>query len=60
MSTTEPVVKGRTGEACAVSGVYRCESHASSTIPLSKGETFPPCRWMGGSHGTTWILVQRA
>mgnify|MGYP005815680541 CR=1 FL=1 len=46
-----------TGETCQQSGVYR-SSCCSNTIPLSKGERFPPC----GScrKGTTWILVRPA
>lgn len=50
---------GRTGQICSISGVYRCQTHRSSEIPLSKGETFPPCS-AGGRHGTTWELVRRA
>jgi hypothetical protein len=49
----------RTGEKCPQSGVYRCSTHTGNTIPLSKGETFPPCSW-GGGHGTNWILVSLA
>lgn len=50
---------GKTGEKCQQSGVYRCHTHTSNTIPLSKGETFPPCT-IGGGHGTTWRLVRKA
>ena len=49
----------RTGEKCPESGVYKCFQHPLNTIPLSKGETFPPCSWSGG-HGATWILVKKA
>ena len=49
----------RTGQKCPESGVYKCSIHTSNTIPLSKGETFPPCSW-GGGHAATWILVRRA
>lgn len=52
-------MSGRTGSKCTVSGVYRCSTHSSNTIPLSKGETFPPCSVNRG-HGTTWILVRMA
>ncbi len=45
-----------TGQICEQSGVYRCSTHSSQEIPLSKGETFPPCA-NGGGHGATWILV---
>ena len=50
-------MNGKTGEKCQVSGEYRCSTHSSNTIPLSKGETFPPCSW-GGGHATTWIFVR--
>lgn len=52
-------VKGKTGEVCPESGIYQCQTHQSNTIPLSRGERFPPCSW-GGGHGTTWVLVKRA
>lgn len=58
MSTATAVTQGRTGQTCAVSGVYRCQTHPGSTIPLSRGETFPPCSV--GGHGTSWILVRPA
>lgn len=50
---------GRTGETCQVSGVYRCQTHSDNTIPLAKGDQFPPCS-RGIGHGTTWVLVHRA
>jgi len=28
---------GRTGEKCQVSGIYRCNTHPTNTIPLAKG-----------------------
>jgi hypothetical protein len=46
---------GSTGQKCQLSGVYRCSMHPANTIPLSKGETFPPCSY-GGGHAATWIL----
>lgn len=49
----------RTGETCQESGVYRCGTHSGQTIPLAKGNTFPPCS-EGGGHATTWVLVRRA
>lgn len=52
-------MSGRTGETCQQSGVYRCKTHPSNTIPLSKGERFPPCSQSGG-HATTWELVRKA
>jgi len=51
--------QGRTGEKCQISGVYRCGMHSGNTIPLSKGETFPPCSLSHG-HSTIWILVRAA
>jgi hypothetical protein len=50
-----------TGEKCQESGVYRCSTHPSNTIPLAKGNTFPPCSYgSGGGHAANWILVSRA
>jgi hypothetical protein len=51
-------MNGRTGQICKVSGVYRCESHSRNTIPLAKGNVFPPCSH--GGHATTWIFVAAA
>jgi len=48
-----------TGQKCTQSGVYKCSQHPSNTIPLSKGETFPPCS-LGGGHSANWILVRLA
>ena len=53
------VYDGRTGKKCQKSGIYRCSIHPSNTIPLSYGETFPPCK-LGGGHGATWLFVQAA
>jgi len=52
-------MNGKTGEKCQESGIYKCSSHPANTIPLSKGETFPPCSWEGG-HSATWIWVRSA
>lgn len=52
-------MSGTTGQKCPKSGVYKCETHPRNEIPLSEGETFPPCSWNGG-HGTKWILVREA
>jgi len=52
-------MRGKTGETCQQSGVYYCSVHTSNEIPLSKGETFPPCSWDDG-HGATWILRRKA
>lgn len=57
--TTSSATSGRTGEICQVSGVYACATHRGNTIPLAKGNKFPPCSQSGG-HATTWILIQRA
>jgi len=51
---------GRTGEKCLLSGVYRCTTHPSQKIPLSKGETFPPCKGDGRGHSAVWVLVSKA
>jgi len=53
------MLSGKTGEKCQESGVYYCSTHIANTIPLSKGETFPPCR-SGSGHGATWILKSKA
>lgn len=48
-----------TGEKCQESGVYKCSKHPHNTIPLAKGNTFPPCSLDGG-HRANWILVRKA
>ena len=54
-------MSGKTGEKCEQSGVYRCVTHPTQEIPLSKGEIFPPCKGGSGSgHSTTWTLVRKA
>jgi hypothetical protein len=50
----------RTGEKCPESGLYShfCSGKGEkSTIPLSKTETFPPCRACGS---VKWTLVMAA
>ncbi|MCW3983669.1 MAG: hypothetical protein NWE96_06700 [Candidatus Bathyarchaeota archaeon] len=50
----------RTGEKCPESGLYAhfCTGKGEkSTIPLSKTETFPPCRACGS---VKWTLVMAA
>jgi hypothetical protein len=48
-----------TGEICPQSGVYKCSTHPSQEIPLTKGEKFPPCITVGRpAHGATWVLVK--
>ena len=51
-------MSGTTGQTCQESGVYYCQSHPSQTIPLAKGNRFPPCAT--GGHSTTWVLKYRA
>jgi hypothetical protein len=51
----------RTGEKCPQSGLYMhyCigKGGEKNTIPLSKTETFPPCR---GCGSVKWTLVMAA
>lgn len=51
----------RTGEKCPTSGLYAhpCigKGGGKNTIPLSKTETFPPCRSCGS---VKWTLVMAA
>lgn len=50
---------GTTGHICQEGGIYKCSTHPSNTIPISKNETFPPCsHGPGGGHSATWILVK--
>ncbi len=46
----------RTGETCPESGIWESQSTPSTTIPLSKGETFPPYNRVA----VTWKLIQYA
>jgi hypothetical protein len=50
---------GKTDETCKESGIYKCDTHNANTIPLSKGERFPPCSW-GNGHSATWRFVRSA
>lgn len=59
IQTVTKMTTGRTGETCSESGVYYCSTHPDNTIPLSKGEKFPPCS-RGAGHGATWILKYKA
>lgn len=52
-------MSGRTGEICQLSGVYKCSMHPNNTIPLARGNKFPPCS-LGGGHSVTWVLIYRA
>lgn len=56
---TTSTINGSTGQTCEVSGIYYCQARQSNTIPLAKGNRFPPCSLNGG-HSTTWILKVRA
>jgi hypothetical protein len=47
-----------TGETCQESGVYQCTSCNKQTIPLSKGERFPPCA--SERKAVNWRLIQKA
>ncbi len=49
-------ITGHTGQACQVSGVYSPNCTDAYTIPLAKGNIFPPCK---GVHGAvTWTLIE--
>lgn len=64
MTTTQTPIGAtfRTGEKNPVSGIYACvqceKAARRNTIPLTKGETFPPCSKC--SAGVTWRLQQYA
>ena len=45
-----------TGQKCPESGVWESQSNPSTTIPLSKGETFPPYN----NKSVTWKLIRYA
>jgi len=45
-----------TGQKCPESGIWKALSSPSTTIPLSKEETFPPYN----SKSVTWELIQYA
>ncbi|MFQ6119011.1 MAG: hypothetical protein ACE5KE_03880 [Methanosarcinales archaeon] len=47
---------GKTGEKCPESGIWRC-TKCGNTIPLAKGNIFPPC---ARCHNTMWTLIRRA
>ncbi len=56
----ETVKYYRTGEKCPESGLYEhfCkEKQGGARIPLSKTETFPPCRTCGSVR---WKLIMSA
>ncbi|MFO8653007.1 hypothetical protein SC438_07620 [Legionella pneumophila] len=48
--------RGKTGGVCPESGVWRSEGIASTTIPLAKGNRFPPYN----KKAVTWILQSYA
>ena len=45
----------KTGDTCQASGAYRCDSCGAQTIPVARGERFPPCA--GESKPVTWMLI---
>ena len=52
-------MSGTTGQTCEESGVYKCTTHPSNTIPIAKGNRFPPCS-LGSGHSAAWTLVRKA
>jgi len=46
----------KTGENCPESGVWEAQGSPSTTIPLSKGEKFPPYN----NKSVTWKLISYA
>ena len=49
---------GKTGETCQESGNYRSDCADRTSIPLARGNTFPPCR--NCTRSVTWTLYQLA
>lgn len=47
---------GKTGETCPESGVWQAQSTPSTTIPLAKGNQFPPY----DNKAVTWKLIRYA
>ncbi len=53
----EPLgITRKTGQKCPESGVWKSQSTPSTTIPLSKGETFPPYN----GESVIWKLIAYA
>ena len=48
--------KRKTGEKCPESGVWEAVSTPSTTIPLAKGNVFPPYN----NKAVFWTLIQYA
>ena len=46
----------KTGQKCPESGIWEAQSKPIDTIPLSKGETFPP----HNGDSTYWKLISYA
>lgn len=44
------------GQKCPESGVWEAQANPSGTIPLSKGETFPP----HNGNAVDWKLISYA
>lgn len=47
---------GKTGETCPESGVWQSQTSPSTTIPLAKGNRFPPYN----NQAVTWKLIRYA
>ena len=56
MAKTSLGTTKKTGEKCPESGVWKSQSTPSTTIPLSKGETFPPYN----DKAVVWKLISYA
>jgi hypothetical protein len=57
MALKEAGKGGYTGDACPVSGIYRCECGARSELPFAQGHIFPPCEKC--QRKAFWTLVRR-
>jgi hypothetical protein len=56
MSKSPIGTTARTGETCPESGIWKVVGNASTTAPISKGNTFPPY----SGKAVTWQLIQYA
>jgi hypothetical protein len=57
-SRTMATPTGHTGQTCQTSGDYRADCTDRTSIPLARGNTFPPC---GKCHrAVTWTLYRYA
>jgi len=48
--------RGRTGERCPESGVWKVEGTPSTTAPIAKYNVFPPF----SGRAVTWVLIAHA